>query len=167
MYITDCYQGNQSLNSGVPAVTNTLVAVVSGNRKLKGPTRCSLLSRQRILLRGWLTELTGIYRQTADDTRSRTVITESFGVLSLCGVTHCYSYSKIESVIINCSSAWRITNKSSVKSRTHKLSHYQANTQQYFLYDDCDDDCLCWNHVYRFLVRSTLQFSHQKLCHLV
>jgi hypothetical protein len=37
------------------------------------------------------------------------VVTEAFGVLSLCGVTHYYSYSKIKSVIINCNSAWRIT----------------------------------------------------------
>jgi hypothetical protein len=42
-------------------------------------------------------------------------------VLSLFRVTQCYSYSKINSVIINCNSAWRIPNKSSVKSRTHKL----------------------------------------------
>jgi hypothetical protein len=52
---------------------------------------------------------------------SCSVVTETFGVLSLFGVTHCYSYSKIKSVIINCNSAWRISNQSSVKSRTHKL----------------------------------------------
>jgi hypothetical protein len=49
------------------------------------------------------------------------VVTETVGVLSLFGVTQCYSNSKIKSVIINCNSAWRISNKSSVKSRTHKL----------------------------------------------
>jgi hypothetical protein len=42
-------------------------------------------------------------------------------VSSLFGVTQCYSYSKIKCVIINRNSAWRIPNKSSVKSRTHKL----------------------------------------------
>jgi protein-arginine kinase activator protein McsA len=31
-------------------------------------------------------------------------VTETFGVLSLFGVTHCYSYSKIKSVIIKCNS---------------------------------------------------------------
>jgi hypothetical protein len=45
--------------------------------------------------------------------------TETFGVLSLFRVMHCYSYSKIKSIIINCNSAWQIYNKSSVKSRTH------------------------------------------------
>jgi hypothetical protein len=49
------------------------------------------------------------------------VVTETFGVLSSFRVTQCYSYSKIKSVIINCNSSWRISNKSSVKSRTHKL----------------------------------------------
>jgi hypothetical protein len=49
------------------------------------------------------------------------VVTETFGVLSLFGVTQCYSYNKIKSVIINCNSTWQIPNKSSVKSRTHKL----------------------------------------------
>jgi hypothetical protein len=49
------------------------------------------------------------------------VVTETFGVLPFFGVTHCYSYSEIKSVVINCNSAWRIPNKSSVKSRTHKL----------------------------------------------
>jgi hypothetical protein len=44
------------------------------------------------------------------------VVTETFGVLSLFRVMHCYSYSKIKGVIINCNSAWRI-----FKSRTHKL----------------------------------------------
>jgi hypothetical protein len=39
----------------------------------------------------------------------------------LCGVTHCCGYSKIKNVIINCSSAWRISNKPSVKCRTHEL----------------------------------------------
>jgi hypothetical protein len=33
-------------------------------------------------------------------------VTETIGVLSLFGVTHCYSYSKIKSVIINYNSAW-------------------------------------------------------------
>jgi hypothetical protein len=49
------------------------------------------------------------------------VVTETFGVLSLFGVTQCYSYSKIKSVIINCNSDWRMPNKSSVISRTHEL----------------------------------------------
>jgi hypothetical protein len=50
----------------------------------------------------------------------------------LFGVTQCYSYSKIKGVIINCYSAWRISNKSSVKSRTQNyLSRYQGNTRQY------------------------------------
>jgi hypothetical protein len=39
----------------------------------------------------------------------------------LFGVTQYYSYSKIKIFIINCNSSWRIPNKSSVKSRTHKL----------------------------------------------
>jgi hypothetical protein len=36
VYITYSYHGNERLNSGVPAVTNTLAVVVSENRKLKG-----------------------------------------------------------------------------------------------------------------------------------
>jgi hypothetical protein len=48
-------------------------------------------------------------------------LTETFGMLSLFRVMQCYSYSKIIGVIINCNSAWRIPNKSSVKSRTHNL----------------------------------------------
>jgi hypothetical protein len=35
-YISDRYQGNESLNSLVPTVTNKLAAVVSEKRKLKG-----------------------------------------------------------------------------------------------------------------------------------
>jgi hypothetical protein len=62
------------------------------------------------------------YRETTDDkgrsTRSRTA---TFGVLSLFGGTQGYGYSKTESVIINCNSAWRICNKSGVRFRTHKL----------------------------------------------
>jgi hypothetical protein len=62
----------------------------------------------------------------------RSVVPETFGVLSLCGVTYCYSYSKIKSVTINCSSAWRISNKLSVKSRTHELFvMLPGNTRQY------------------------------------
>jgi hypothetical protein len=49
------------------------------------------------------------------------VVTETFGVLSLFVVTQCYSYSKIKSVIINCNFTWRIPNKSSIKSRTYTL----------------------------------------------
>jgi hypothetical protein len=49
------------------------------------------------------------------------VVTETFGVLLLFGVPQCYSYGKIKSVIINCSSAGQMPNKPSVKSRTHKL----------------------------------------------
>jgi protein-arginine kinase activator protein McsA len=33
-------------------------------------------------------------------------VTETFEVLSLFGDTHCYIYSKIKSVIINCNSPW-------------------------------------------------------------
>jgi hypothetical protein len=40
------------------------------------------------------------------------VVTEIVGVLSLFGVTQCYSYRMIKGVIINCNSAWRISNKS-------------------------------------------------------
>jgi hypothetical protein len=40
------------------------------------------------------------------------VVTATFSVLSVFVVTTCYSYSKIESVIINCSSDWGISNKS-------------------------------------------------------
>jgi hypothetical protein len=49
------------------------------------------------------------------------VVTETFGVLSLFRAMQCYGYSKIKSVIINFNSTWRIPNKSSVRSRTHKL----------------------------------------------
>jgi hypothetical protein len=52
-------------------------------------------------------------------------ITEEIGRCTQRGYTvqkwHCYSYSEIKSVMINCNSAWRIPNKTSVKSRTHKL----------------------------------------------
>jgi hypothetical protein len=49
------------------------------------------------------------------------VVTETYVVLSFFGITQCCSYSKIKGVLINCNSAWRIPNKSSVNSRTHKL----------------------------------------------
>jgi hypothetical protein len=49
------------------------------------------------------------------------VVTGTFGMLSLFGVMQCYSYSKIKSVTINCNFAWRISNKSNVRSRIHKL----------------------------------------------
>jgi hypothetical protein len=63
--------------------------------------------------------------------RACSVVTEPFRVLSLFGVTRCYSDSKIKSVIINCSSAWRIADKSSVKFKTHKLFvALQGNTRQ-------------------------------------
>jgi hypothetical protein len=42
----------------VSAERSTLAVVASENRKLKGSTGCSLSSRQRIILREWLTELT-------------------------------------------------------------------------------------------------------------
>jgi hypothetical protein len=45
------------------------------------------------------------------------VVTVTFRVLSLFVVTKCYSYSKIESAIINCSSAWWISNKSTHQSK--------------------------------------------------
>jgi hypothetical protein len=51
----------------------------------------------------------------------RSVAIETSEVLSLFGVTQCYSFSKIKSVIIDSNSAWRIPNKSSAKTRTHKL----------------------------------------------
>jgi hypothetical protein len=98
-------------------------------------------------------------RQQESSTRSRTVqlnwkkpevrsevcgvVTETFGVLSLFGVMQCYSYSKIKSVIINCNSAWRIPNKSSIKYRTHKL--YVA------LPGKCDIWCQKWADFVRLL----------------
>jgi hypothetical protein len=39
------------------SVTNTLAVVASENRKFEGSVWCSLSGRQRINLRGWLTEL--------------------------------------------------------------------------------------------------------------
>jgi hypothetical protein len=71
-------------------------------------------------------EQNGTVNQTKPEVRSEvcnlcSVVTETFGVLSLFRVTQCYSYSKIKSVIINCNSAWQMPNKSSVKSRIHKL----------------------------------------------
>jgi hypothetical protein len=53
----DRYHGNEDLNSGVSAVTNTLAAVVSKERELNSSRRFSVRSRQRTLLRGWLTEI--------------------------------------------------------------------------------------------------------------
>jgi hypothetical protein len=45
------------------------------------------------------------------------VVTATFRVLSLFVVTKCYSDNKIESVIINCSSAWLTSNKSTHRSK--------------------------------------------------
>jgi hypothetical protein len=45
------------------------------------------------------------------------VVTVTFRVLSLFVVMTCYNYSRIESVIINCSSAWWISNKSICQSK--------------------------------------------------
>jgi hypothetical protein len=114
---------NESINSGIPSITDTLSAVVSENKKLKGPTRCSLFGLQRTLLRGLLTEIWDRYSQTVDDFRVEVQETEQ-------QPSECYHYSdlssvivtvRFESVIINCNPAWLISSKSSVKSRTHKL----------------------------------------------
>jgi hypothetical protein len=111
--------------------------------------RCSVFSSRKTLLRGWLTEIwvgqessrsTTVKRAVRNSTRSRTVelnqkklevrseacnlcnvVTETFGVLSLFGVMHYCNYSKINIVVINCNSAWRIPNKSHVKSGTYKI----------------------------------------------
>jgi hypothetical protein len=49
-------------------------------------------------------------------------------VLSLFGVTQCYTYCEIKSDIINCNFAWRISNKSlSNPEPTSYLSRYLAN----------------------------------------
>jgi hypothetical protein len=59
---------------------------------------------------------------------------ENFGVLSLFGVADCFGHSEIESVIINCNSAWqypiyRVSNP----EPTSYLSRYLANALQYKL----------------------------------
>jgi hypothetical protein len=60
------------------------------------------------------------------------VVTETFGVLSLFGVVQCYSYSKTKIVIVNCNSAWSIPTKSSVKSGIHPYCRVSTlNTLQY------------------------------------
>jgi hypothetical protein len=115
----------------------TVILVATTNRfarQLNLLTRCFLLSSRRTLLRGWLTEL--IDRCRCIDSKKEvrgpeqykseicnlcSVVTETFGVLSLFRDTQCCSYSKIKSVIINCNASRQISNKSSVKSRTHKL----------------------------------------------
>jgi hypothetical protein len=56
-------------------------------------------------------------KQNSEEFRSEAfilcgVVTVTFRVLSLFVVMNYYSYSKTESVIINCSSAWWISNKS-------------------------------------------------------
>jgi hypothetical protein len=51
------------------------------------------------------------YSQLRGDSRKEvynlcSAVTETFGVFSLFGVTQCYSYGNIKSVLINCNSAW-------------------------------------------------------------
>jgi hypothetical protein len=90
--------------------------------------RCSLLSWRRTVLKGLLESTRHGVRVTEDSEGTTSedqnstfkkekkpeevgsevfhlccVVTETFGVLSLFGVTHCYSYRKIGSVVINCS----------------------------------------------------------------
>jgi hypothetical protein len=96
--------------------------------------KCSLLSSRRTTLRGLLVDCRPARKKYEDQNRRVkkeksqktsevrseiynlcSVVTETFGVLSLFGVMQCYSYSKIEGVMINCSSTWRIPNKSSGK----------------------------------------------------
>jgi protein-arginine kinase activator protein McsA len=88
--------------------------------------RCSQFIWRRTIVKEWLEQFRQIHNEEETVNRKEvcnlcTVVTEIFEVLSLFGVTQCYSYSKIKSSTINCNSAWRISNKSSVKSRTHKL----------------------------------------------
>jgi hypothetical protein len=61
-------------------------------------------------LRGKITARPRTIEEEAGTDRSevcnlRRVVTETFGVLPLCGVTHCYS--KIECIIIHFNAAWR------------------------------------------------------------
>jgi protein-S-isoprenylcysteine O-methyltransferase Ste14 len=58
------------------------------------------------------------------------VITTTFRLLSLFVVTKCYSYSKIESVIINCGATWWISNKSTHRA---KPASKVTNTRDMFL----------------------------------
>jgi hypothetical protein len=50
------YHGNESLRSGVSGVTNPLAGYIE-IKKTEGFQKCPLSSRQRILLRRWLTEI--------------------------------------------------------------------------------------------------------------
>jgi hypothetical protein len=63
----------------------------------------------------------------------RSKVPETFGVLSLFGFTQCYSYIKIESVIINfvIPPGEYTINWVSNPELTIYLSHYLANTRQY------------------------------------
>jgi hypothetical protein len=61
------------------------------------------------------------------------VVTVTLRVLSLLVVTKCYSYSKIESVIINCSTAWRTSNKSTHRAKpASEVTNTRDNIIQFF-----------------------------------
>jgi hypothetical protein len=118
--------------------------------KLSPLIRCSLFTRRRTLLRGWLTEISDSKKKHEEqnstlkpEVRSEVcnlcrVVIETLGVLLLFGVTQCYSHSKIKSVIINCNSTWCISNKSSNKIRNPLItvvspSKHVTISMKYFL----------------------------------
>jgi hypothetical protein len=77
---------------------------------------CSPFSWRRTIERECPMQIHSYERVKPEEVRSevcnlRCVDTETFGVLSVFGVTQCYGCSKIKGVIINCNSAWRIFNK--------------------------------------------------------
>jgi hypothetical protein len=59
------------------------------------------------------------------------VVTETFGVLSLFGVMHCCGYSKIGSVIMNCNYTWWISNKPNFQIQNPQVVALPDNMQQY------------------------------------
>jgi hypothetical protein len=106
---------------------------------------------------GWLRK-----KYEEQNTNSCSVVTETFGVLSLVRVVHCYSYSEIESVIIYCNSAWQSPiNRVSNPELTSYLSLYLANTRQYnwlsrksWRYEKCCLVVNIWN-IATFILRYT------------
>jgi hypothetical protein len=107
---------------------NTLAVVASENRKLEGSRRCSLSSRQRIDLRGWLTELRNsegsVESRNQFSAERRRCHTEETKLKFMC----CKIVKRLTVV-----PPGEYSNKPSVKSRTHKLFvALPPNTQQYY-----------------------------------
>jgi hypothetical protein len=84
------------------------------------------------------------------------VVTVIFRVLSLLAVTKCYSYSKIESVTISCSSACWTSSKSTYRARPASIVSNTRDNMFYVLYSFatyiltlvCNSEAYSYTHIF-------------------